>query len=148
MFKGHFVVHWFTNHTTQGRNKVRWRQEKEASVALPCSSLRSFGSKCTVLKKVLVKLLGLFGALRSDLVPRKLFPLTPLTTPLIAVWGGGSDRAATLPRLKIFRASATCSKILNDIKQCFSTFFMSRPTFRRDFCFGPTSRKMCFRTYD
>jgi len=27
-------------------------------------------------------------------------------------------------------------------------FLMSRPTFRRDFDFGPTSRKYCFRTHD
>ena len=29
-----------------------------------------------------------------------------------------------------------------------STFLMSRPTFRRDFDFEPTSRKICFRTHD
>jgi len=33
----------------------------------PCSNPRSFGSKCTALKKVLATLLGLFGALRSHL---------------------------------------------------------------------------------
>jgi len=32
----------------QGRNEVRWRPGQEASLALPCSNLRSFGSKCTV----------------------------------------------------------------------------------------------------
>jgi len=46
----------------QGRNEVRWRPEQEASVATPCSTLWSFGNKCTVLKKVLVTLLGLSGA--------------------------------------------------------------------------------------
>jgi len=45
----------------QGRNEVRRSPRQEASVAPPCSNLRSFGSKFTVLKKVLVKLLGLFG---------------------------------------------------------------------------------------
>jgi len=35
-----------------------------------------------------------------------------------------------------------------DLAQCFSTFLMSQPTFRRDFDFGPTSRKICFRTHD
>jgi len=39
----------------------------------PCSKLRSFGSKCTVLKKVLVTLLGLFGA--PILILGKLFLL-------------------------------------------------------------------------
>jgi len=48
--------------SAQGRIKVRWRPGKEASLAPPCSNLRSFGSKCTVLKKVLVTLLRLFGA--------------------------------------------------------------------------------------
>jgi len=33
-----------------GRNEVRWRPGQEASLAPPCSHLRSFGSKCTALK--------------------------------------------------------------------------------------------------
>jgi len=45
----------------QGRNEVRRRPRQEASLVPPCSSLRSFGRKFTVLKKVLVKLLGFFG---------------------------------------------------------------------------------------
>jgi len=45
----------------QGRNEVRWCPGQEASLAPPYSHLRSFGSKCTVLKKVLVALFGLFG---------------------------------------------------------------------------------------
>jgi len=36
----------------QGRNEVRWRPGQEASLEPPFSNLRSFGSKCTVLKKV------------------------------------------------------------------------------------------------
>jgi len=40
----------------------------------PCSNVRSFGSKCTVLKKVLVTLLGFFSAPRSDSAPGELFP--------------------------------------------------------------------------
>jgi len=44
------------------RNEVRWHPGQEASLAPPCSKLRYFGSKCTVLKEVLVTLLGLFGA--------------------------------------------------------------------------------------
>jgi len=50
---------------SQGRNEVRWRPAKEASLASPRSNLRSFGSICSVLTTVLVILLGLFGALRS-----------------------------------------------------------------------------------
>jgi len=40
----------------QGRNQVRWRTGQEASLAPPCSNLRSFGSKCTALKKVFTTL--------------------------------------------------------------------------------------------
>jgi len=49
-------------HYHQGSNKVRWRPGQELSLAPLYSNLRSFGSKCTVLKKVFVTLLGLFGA--------------------------------------------------------------------------------------
>jgi len=42
-----------------GRNEVRWRPGQEASLAPQCSKLSSFGSKFTVLKKVLVTLMGL-----------------------------------------------------------------------------------------
>jgi len=72
----------------QGDNEVRWRPGQEASLALPCSNLSSFGSKFTVLKKVLVTLLGHFGAPavircpHSDKVPGKLCPIAPLVTPL------------------------------------------------------------------
>ena len=47
--------------STQWRNEVRWRSGQEASLAPPCSKLRSFGSKYTVLKKVILILWGLFG---------------------------------------------------------------------------------------
>jgi len=43
----------------QGRNEVRWTPGKEASLSPPCSNLRSFASKFTVLQKVLVTLLKL-----------------------------------------------------------------------------------------
>jgi len=46
----------------QGRNEVRWRPVLQASLAPPCLNLKSFGSKCTSSKKVLVTLLGLFSA--------------------------------------------------------------------------------------
>ena len=66
----------------QGRNEVRWGPGQEASLAPPCSNLRCLGSKCIVLKKVLVTLLGLFGASRSDsafcpLAPRRYAPRLP-----------------------------------------------------------------------
>jgi len=71
-------------HRTHGRNEARRRPGQEASLALPYSTLMSFGSKCTLLKKVLVTLLSLFGASiviwRPGIAPP--YPLvTPLTTP-------------------------------------------------------------------
>jgi len=57
---------------SEGRNEAKWRLGQEASLAPPCSNLRSFGSKCSVLKKVLVTLLGLFGTLCSDSAPGEL----------------------------------------------------------------------------
>jgi len=75
----------------QGRNEVRWRPGHEASLAHPYSNLRSFGSKCTVLKKIFVKLLGLFGAFAVVWRPPQWFgargivrPFAPLATPLVA----------------------------------------------------------------
>jgi len=64
-----YVNHW--------RNEVKWRPGQETSLAPSCSNLRSFGSKCIVLKKVLVTLLGPFGAPRSDSAPGELCPLDP-----------------------------------------------------------------------
>jgi len=52
---------WLDNRNVQGRNEVGWRLRKETSLAPLCSNLRSFGSKCTVLKKVLMIFLWLFG---------------------------------------------------------------------------------------
>jgi len=62
------------------RTEVKWRPGQEASLAPPCLNLRSFGSKCAVLKKVPVTFLGLFGAPRSDSAPGQLCPL--VTPPL------------------------------------------------------------------
>jgi len=59
----------------QGRASVRWRLGQETSLASTCSNLRSSGSKCTVLKKALATLLGLFGT-------RALCSLWPLVTSL------------------------------------------------------------------
>ena len=66
----------------QGRNKVRWCLRQEAGLAPLCSNLRSFGSKCTVLKKVFVTLLGLYGAHIVIRRPGNCAPLAPLVTPL------------------------------------------------------------------
>ena len=57
------------------RPGVGWRPGQEANLAPPCSYLRPFASKCTALKRVLVALLGLYGARR--IVP----PLTPSLYP-------------------------------------------------------------------
>jgi len=51
--------------------------------ATPCSNLRSFGSKCTVLKKSAHDIVGIFWAPRSDSVPGELCPLAPLVTSLV-----------------------------------------------------------------
>ena len=68
-----------TERLDRGRNEVKWHSGQEASLAPPCLNLRSFGSKCTVLKKVFVTLLGVFGAPRSDSAPGNCAPLvTPL----------------------------------------------------------------------
>jgi len=59
-----------------GSNEVRWHLGQETSLPHPCSNLRSFGSKCSVLKKVLMTLLGLFSP-HSDSVLGELRPLAP-----------------------------------------------------------------------
>jgi len=67
----------------QGRNEVRWRPGQETSLAPPCSNLRSFGSNCTVLKKVFVAFLGVFGAPTVIRCPGNCAPLASLVTPLL-----------------------------------------------------------------
>jgi len=67
----------------QGCKEVRWRPGQEVSLAPPCSNLRSYGTNCTVVKKVLATLLRLFGALtvirrpHSDSAPGELCPSWP-----------------------------------------------------------------------
>jgi len=79
---------WPYNHFFNDRSRaVIWldvARGQDASLVLPCSNLSFFGSKCTVLKKVPVTLLGLFGAPRSNSAPPgNCAPLTPpLVTPL------------------------------------------------------------------
>ena len=50
------------NGVTKGRTEVRLRTGQETSLAPPYLNLRSFGSKCSGLKKKLATLLRLFGA--------------------------------------------------------------------------------------
>ena len=57
----------------QGRNEVRWNSGQEASLAPHCSNLSSFGSKCTVLKKVPMTMFGLFGDPQSFGAPAVLW---------------------------------------------------------------------------
>jgi len=59
----------------QWRTEVRWRPGQETSLPPPCLNLKSFGSKCAVLKKVPATLLGLFG---SDSAPGAVCPPFPL----------------------------------------------------------------------
>jgi len=52
----------FENHWPKSMGVPSSDGAQGKSLAPPCSNLRSFGSKCTVLRKVLATLLGLFGA--------------------------------------------------------------------------------------
>ena len=61
---------------TQGRTEIRWRPGKEKSLAPPCSNLRSFGSKCTILKKKLRHFWN-FSAPPSESAPGVLCPPCP-----------------------------------------------------------------------
>jgi len=47
----------------------------------PCSNLKYFGSECTVLKNVLVTLLGLFGTFGTAAVMWRLGNCAPLAHP-------------------------------------------------------------------
>ena len=62
----------------------------------PCSRLRSFGSKCTVLKKELVTLLELFGA-----------PIAPSLPPWWNLISGHSDSGQNTPEASNFPAQVT-----------------------------------------
>ena len=80
-----------------GCNEIRWRPEQETSLAPLCSSLRFFGSKCTVLKTVLVTLLGLFGA--RGIVPS----LPPVVTPWCSVMLLLCSRSGNVVILNVLR---------------------------------------------
>jgi len=60
----------------QGRNKFRWHLGQEISLPPLCSNIRSFGSKCTVLKKSACHC-WYFLTSRSDSAPGELCPLAP-----------------------------------------------------------------------
>ena len=96
----------------QGRNEVRWRPGQEARSATPCLNLRSFGSNCTVLKKLLLILLGLFGALHSDSALGELCPpCSPLVTPLYI--GHRQCSAEWSLAVKVFMCCALKVRFLN-----------------------------------
>jgi len=102
----------------QGRTEVRWRQGQETGLALPCSNLRSLGSKCIVLKEVLTVLLGLLSA-PIDSAPGALCPF--LVTPLCCMQAGAVF-CASVPA--IFRLIHT------EIRQSFGPFKVQRPQTR------------------
>jgi len=76
-----------TEFDNKGRTAVGWSPGQETSLATPCSNLRSFRSKCTVLKEELATLLGLFGA-RGIVapIPPSLRPWTH-TRAIAVAWG-------------------------------------------------------------
>jgi len=75
----------FCGRPWQGRIEVRWRPGKEVSLApLYMFEPEVFRKQCSVLKKVLVYIVGTFfrppqsfRALRSDSAPGELCPLSP-----------------------------------------------------------------------
>jgi len=68
---------------SQGGTGVRWARNKKQVLTSPCSNLRSFGSKCTVLKKVLAPFSGLFRCHRWFGARGVAHPLLLLVTPLL-----------------------------------------------------------------
>jgi len=65
----------------QGRTEVRWHSEQEKNFSPPCASQRPFVSKCTVLKKKLATLLGLFGVPKWFGARELCFPCPPSLHP-------------------------------------------------------------------
>jgi len=68
---------------SQGHNEVRWRTGARSTFGALMFKPNFFLSKCTVLKKVIVTLLGrLFGTAHSDSAPKELCtPRPPRYTP-------------------------------------------------------------------
>jgi len=90
MFKTNFCRRnkiWGAQKYLEGHCPLWLRARARSSLAPPCSNLSFFGSKYTVLKIVLVKLLGLFSVPavirrpHSDAMPKELFPLSPSLRP-------------------------------------------------------------------
>jgi len=68
-----------------------------------CSNLRSFGSKCTVLKKVLATLSGLFSAPPLILRPGRCAPFSPLVTSLVVIESASpQEMVSTLRWIAVF----------------------------------------------
>ena len=86
----------------QGRNEVRWRPGQKTilpplwsnwrphgrSLAPPWLNLSSFKSKFTMLKKVLVRLIGLFGGSLSNSAP-PLQIASLCGAHVLLLWAGG-----------------------------------------------------------
>ena len=89
-------------------------------LAFPCSNLRSFWRKCTVLKKVLVILLGSFDA---SPVIRRLGQLRPLAPP----------HAPSSQRWVLELPASLC--VLNEVKMAYSTVTSSFAKAKRCFWF-------------
>jgi len=98
-------------HYLQGRNEIRWRLGQESSLAPPCSKLRSFGSKCTVLKKVLVTLLGLFGAPHSQSAPPAVIRCLHSNSAPVELWPPFPPRYAPDYLSRCQRPTVTCGEM-------------------------------------
>ena len=102
-----FLYLYFAPHARDVTKLDGARDNKQVwSLAPLCSNLRSFGSKCAALKKVLVTLLGLFGALRNnsrphgDSAPGKFPPLPSFITPLPHAFINCKAASTSRPYLK------------------------------------------------
>ena len=72
-----------------GHNEVWWCPGQEKSLAPPWSNIRSFGSKCTVLKESTCNIVGTFGVPCSHSAPSQW------SGALVVTWRPGS--CASLP---------------------------------------------------
>jgi len=102
----------------QERNEVRWRPGQEACLAPPCLNLKSFGSKCTAVKKVLVTLLGLFGVPMMIRRPGNCAPLA--LPPLLPCQGCNCFRAMTNDSFGI--TSVATQQLLTDCPNRLTRF--------------------------
>jgi len=116
----------------QGRNEVRWRPGQGSCLASPCSNLRSFGSKFTVLKKVFVTLFATFWRPRSDLALGDLCPpCSPSYTPLHR-WQRLRNEDTCWPCIGLALLFAHTTHANRYVKQRFASYratFVGRPQF-------------------